>query len=744
MHGITWRRLEGGAAVGHHKGLLALALILGTAGAAHAQTSAAADTSKHTGGVTTSADSAAAMAYIDSMAGMPAHRQLTHADSLRKAHRDSLARIAVRLGAVTITSTPVQPSEPMDVVRVTPSVIAQTPSNSPWELLRQTAGVESHEQGQGPGFASDMSIRGFSSDHSTDIALWVDGVPINEPVNGHAEGYNDFSTIFPEAVSGIDVIKGPTSALFGNFAFSGVVNVRTLDRIDNTQLDIAAGNFGNFEGVLLTGFDHGNTTGMLGIRAAHDDGWRPHGTNQIGQLHGRLEHELTPNTTLDLGLELYATTYNSAGFLDTLSYMDRRYNVVSNFGDGGFKRRAQERASLRTLFAPNLEWRTTLYGIEDTWNFWLSTPPGLGGLLEGTGVETREYDGRYGGGATSALTYTANRANVTIGGEARYDYSDYENWGQYVSRFRTDSVPFGLTQAHQSSGGLFVQSSYYLTRFLRFDVGGRVDQLSTYVHAPSSYNDSMPAAPYYSLGPYANMQRSKGIFSPKTGALVRIKPWATVYANVSRGWRQADGVIFDPTVPFITVWDYEVGVKLGRGRWSLDAAVFRMDLSNTQSFNGITTISGGPSKRHGVDLAGRLVVSPAVLLTANLTAVNARYTQYIDPNNGINYSGQPVFNTSTYVGNVALEISPPRAIWQWRIGSNFQGKYTPFEEAVGLTRPAFALFYTSAGVRIANDAHLQIGIRNLLNTQYRELESGYFVTPGQPISVFASMHYDVF
>ena len=63
---------------------------------------------------------------------------------------------------------------------------------------------------------------------------------------------------------------------------------------------------------------------------------------------------------------------------------------------------------------------------------------------------------------------------------------------------------------------------------------------------------------------------------------------------------------------------------------------------------------------------------------------------------------------------------------------------------MGLTRPAFALFYTSAGVRIANDAHLQIGIRNLLNTQYRELESGYFVTPGQPISVFASMHYDVF
>ncbi len=747
MQGNWGRPSRGGATAGHRSRLLALILVAGTAGTLRAQATTTADTGRHTGGggVTTSADSAAAAAYVDSMAGTPAHRRMTHADSVRAARRDSLARIAVRLGAVTITSTPVQASEPIDVVRVTPSVIAQTPSNSPWELLRETAGLEAHEQGQGPGFASDMSIRGFSSDHSTDIALWVDGVPINEPVNGHAEGYNDFTTIFPEAVSGIDVIKGPTSALYGNFAFSGVVNVRTLDRIDNTQLDVSAGSYGNYEGVLLTGFDHGNTTGMLGIRATHEDGWRPHGENQIGQLHGRLEHEISRNTTLDFGLELYATTYNSPGFLDTASYLARHYNIVSNFGDGGFKRRGQERASMRTLFNPDLEWRTTLYGIEDTWNFWLSTPPGLGGLLEGSGVETREYDGRYGGGATSAITYTTTHVNITAGGEGRYDYSDYENWGEYGSKFRTDSVPFGLTQAHQSSGGLFVQSSFDLTRYLRFDLGGRVDQLSSYAHTPSAYNyDSLPAAPYYSLGPYANVQRSKGIFSPKTGVLLRLTPWMGVYANISRGWRQADGVIFDPTVPFITLWDYEAGVKMGRGPWALEAAVFRMDLSNTQTYNGVTTISGGPSKRRGVDLTGHLVVTPAVLLTSSLTVVDAKYTKYYDSDVGIDYSGQPVFNTSTYVGDVAIQVAPPHAIWQWRLGTNLQGRYTPFEETPGLTRPAFALFYTSGGVRVADNAHLEVGIRNLLNTQYRELESGYFITPGQPLSVFVTMHYDIF
>ena len=83
-----------------------------------------------------------------------------------------------------------------------------------------------HQQGQGPGFGSDVSLRGFSSDHATDVALWVDGVPMNEPVNGHAEGYNDFSVLFPGGIRDIDVIHGPTSALFGNFALAGTVNAK--------------------------------------------------------------------------------------------------------------------------------------------------------------------------------------------------------------------------------------------------------------------------------------------------------------------------------------------------------------------------------------------------------------------------------------------------------------------------------------------------------------------------------------
>jgi outer membrane receptor protein involved in Fe transport len=681
----------------------------------------------------TSADSAAAAAFADTLADTVA-RKLTQGLSAR---RDSLARHAARLGAVTVTATPVQPTEPISAVTVTPQAIAQTPANSPYELLRETAGMESHEQGQGPGFASDMSIRGFSSDHSTDIALWIDGVPINEPVNGHAEGYNDFNLLFPEAISGIDVIKGPTSALYGNFAFSGVVNVRTLESLEGTDVQLTGGSYGNGEGVVMTGFGDGGTRGVLGIRTTHDDGWRPHSEDQIGQLHSRYLHDLTRTVTLDLGLEGFITSYNSPGFLDTASYLAKNYGVVSNFGDGGFKRHAQERASLRVVFSPSLFWRSTVYATEGTWNFWLSTPPGLGGELEGSGIETHEYDGRYGGGATSALTYSVPGVQITAGAETRYDHAHYENWGEAVSGFREDSVPFALVQAHQLSGGLFVQSNFDVTKYVRVDLGARVDQLSSTSLQPASLAPD-------TIGPLAQSQFSKGIFSPKSGLLLRLLPWAGVYANISRGFRQADGVILVPTTPFITLWDYEAGVKVARGPLDIDASVFRMDLSNEQSFNGVTTISGGPSRRRGVDLTAQAAVTPDVSLSTNVTVVDAKYTKYFDTDVDIDYSGQPVFNSSRFVGDGAVVVVPRHSVWRFRLGTNFQGKYTPFEEAIGLARPAFALFYASGAVNVARGLTLEASVRNILDTQYRELESGYFITPGQPRALYGTIHYDIF
>jgi iron complex outermembrane recepter protein len=683
---------------------------------------------------------------------------LSHAQRVdTTAHRDSLSadplarrRNSSQLDPVTILATPVERSAPHSVISIDTATISRTPANSPWDLLRATAGLEAHQQGQGPGFASDLSIRGFSSDHSTDLSLYIDGVPNNEPINGHAEGYNDLNLLFPQVVSGLDVIKGPTSALYGNFAYAGTVNVRTLDKYQGYDIAAGGGSFGNAQGYAITGFDHGTTGGILAVQGFREDGWRARDENQYGHLHAAMMHMLTDRTMIDGSVEGYLTSYDSPGFLDTTLYNAHQNSFVSNFGDGGFKRHAQERISVRTYLTPTLEWRTTLYAQQGTWQFWLSTPPGLGGLTEGTGAETREFDSRYGAGGTTALTYAAPDIDVTLGADTRYTHAQYENYAEASTGYHVDSAAMELaTPAWQTSGGLFLQARFDLTQYARVELGGRIDQLSSSIRQPIGLSGD-------SLATLVQTQHSKGIFSPKAGLLIRPfaalgHPCIGLFANVSRGFRQTDGVITDPTLPFQTVWNYETGVKVDEGPVSVDAALFRMDVSNEQTFDPVlnTTLGGGQSRRTGLDVSAHATLAPGIKATTDFTILHAVYTQFVDADlidgtpssvDAANFTGYPVYNTSKYVGAALLDIAPPGAIWFVQLGTNVQGPYTPFEEK-GIQRPAYALFSLSSGVKVYGPAEVWIGVRNLTSVHYRELESGGQVVPGQPRTVYALLRY---
>ena len=635
------------------------------------------------------------------------------------AHHDSLTRAPIALQAVTVTTAPAQRDEPSSATRVSPMAIRQTPALNAYDLLRQSAGLEVHDQGQGPGFASDASIRGFSSDHSTDIALWIDGVPINEPVNGHAEGYNDWSLLMPQAVSEIDVLKGPTSALFGNFALAGVVNVRTIERASGMQLTTSAGAFGRLEGSLLTGFDGEESGAVIAARGIHEDGWRPHSGSALGQGHARLVQRLSSATTLDAGLELYAAGWDSPGFLSDSLFELHQYSGVAGGTDGGFKRHAQERVSLRVVAGPTTLWRSTVYATQGRWQLFLTTPP-EGGITEGSGSQTEEEDRRYGFGATSAVTFALPRGDVTAGVESRWDQSDYENW--FTTNRRRDSSRT-LVSARQASGALFVESSLDLGRHVRASIGGRYDAQDT---------RSEPSG-------QGAVSASKGILAPKLGLLVHLPGLGAVYVNASRGFRQTDGVITDPSLPFITAWAYEVGAKLDRGPVSGGAALFRMDVSNEQTFDPITlaSVSGGESRRQGLELDAQVRLVPALRFDADWTFTDARYRRLLTAD-GDTLDGARVFNTARYVGTAGLTLAPPGAGWHVRVGMNAVGPYSPFDEP-GVELPAYALAHLSVGAQLAPESTMEIGVRNLFDRAFPELRAGGFVAPGQPRTAYATL-----
>jgi len=636
--------------------------------------------------------------------------------------RDTTGRKSTRLQAVTITTTRADRDEPRATTNVAPELIRLTPATNAWDLARQTAGIEVHDQGQGPGFASNASIRAFSSDHSTDLALWIDGVPVNEPVNGHAEGYNDWSLMFPEAISDFDVIKGPTSALFGNFALAGVVNVRTLERMRGTEGFLTGGAYGRVEGTVLSGFDHDSSGGVFGLRAMREDGWRPNSGYNLLQGHGRVVRNLSPNATVDAGVELYGTRWDSPGFITADQFERGAFDSVANTTDGGFKRRAQERVSLRMLHGSSI-WRSTLYATQSRWELFLTTPP-EGGGEEGSGAQTEEQDSRYGLGATSAYSVGFSRGEVTAGVEGRFDHSRYENW-QDSARTRLD--PQERDTGEQLSGATFVQARVDAGQRLTLSIGARYDALRTRVEPVDGESTS----------------DSHGTFSPKLGVLVKLTPVLAAYANASRGFRAPDNINTFPTLGLITAWSYEGGLKFDKSRVSATAAAFQVDVSDEQQFSDICacSVSGGASRRRGVELSGEARIARPVTVSTDWTINDAKYRSFTTEDGDVLKDEVRVFNTARYVGIAAIAVSQPTSgVWTVRLATNVVGPYTPFDEEPGFQLPAYGLLHLSGRVRFAK-ADLEVGVRNLLDREYPELRAGGFVAPGQPRSLFANVRY---
>jgi outer membrane receptor protein involved in Fe transport len=225
------------------------------------------------------------------------------------------------------------------------------------------------------------------------------------------------------------------------------------------------------------------------------------------------------------------------------------------------------------------------------------------------------------------------------------------------------------------------------------------------------------------------------------GSLVKIAPWLGAYVNVSRGFRATDGIISDPTLAPITAWSYETGFKLDGEKISASADVFRMDVSNEQTFNPLNgnSSNGGSSRRKGLELELRAPIASVGTFTADWTFLDARYRSLtVEDDAGLlALDGLRVYNTATYVGAAAYTLAPIAAKWRVRVAGNWVGRYAPFDEP-GVLLGGYGLMHLS-GTAILGAVELDVGVRNVLDRAYPELVAGHIVSPGQPRALFVTI-----
>jgi outer membrane cobalamin receptor len=98
------------------------------------------------------------------------------------------------------------------------------PVTRPGEVLEATPGLIV-TQHSGDGKANQYFLRGYNLDHGTDLAIYVDDVPVNMRTHAHGQGYADLNWLMPETINTLQIRKGPYFADEGDFSSVGNLHI---------------------------------------------------------------------------------------------------------------------------------------------------------------------------------------------------------------------------------------------------------------------------------------------------------------------------------------------------------------------------------------------------------------------------------------------------------------------------------------------------------------------------------------
>ena len=158
--------------------------------------------------------------------------------STTDANNDGLTEVTVTADRLSLLGKATTASEGI----VVNEELALTPAYRVGQLLETVPGLQvtSHS---GEGKANQYLMRGYNLDHGTDLATFIDGMPVNEPTHAHGQGYTDLNFLIPELATNITYTKGTYYADEGDFASVGSVHINYLNRLE-PQASFTAGTFG--------------------------------------------------------------------------------------------------------------------------------------------------------------------------------------------------------------------------------------------------------------------------------------------------------------------------------------------------------------------------------------------------------------------------------------------------------------------------------------------------------------------
>ena len=506
-----------------------------------------------------------------------------------------------------------------------------TPVNSSQEILRKVPGLFIGQHAGG-GKAEQIFLRGFDIDHGTDIAISVDGMPVNMVSHAHGQGYADLHFVIPETVEKIDFGKGTYYANKGDFATAGYVAFQTKDKIEKSSIGVEVGQFNTFRTVGLFNLlgNQKNQSAYIATEYILTDGPfdSPQNFNRINLL-GKYSTILSDNSKLSVMGSRFNSKWDASGQIPQ-RLIDN--GTISRFGsvddtEGGKTSRTNFNVSWskpideNTFFKANAFYSNYQFELYSNFTFFLEDP------INGDQIKQKEYRDIYGLNAELNRKTKWNDVNVLLqyGVGFRSDATTDSELSHTLNR-KTVLENIKLGDIDESNMFSYVNSEFNFGK-LMINPAIRLDYFKF------NYQDKLNVN-------YTNESESKVKFSPKLNFIYSennnlqffVKSGIGFHSNDARVVVANNGKEILPTA---------IGTDIGTiwkpfPRLIVNSALWYLYLEQEFVYVGDAGIvePSGKSKRMGAELGLRYQLNDWLYFDAD---ANYTYARSIDEPKGENY-----------------------------------------------------------------------------------------------------------
>ena len=611
---------------------------------------------------------------------------------------------------------------------LTGAQVNNRPVTRPGEVLEAVPGLIV-TQHSGEGKANQFFLRGFNLDHGTDIALFLDGMPLNMRTHAHGQGYADINFLIPELVGAVEFHKGPYFVRDGDFASAGSVRIDYLDSVPKNLALTSIGSFGYKRALSIASVPLAEGNLLVAADAQVYDGpWVvPDALRKISTVA-----RYSQGTALD-GFSVTGMAY--AGKWTATNQIPERavsQGLISRYGtinptDGG----DTSRFSLSGRFSATDDTgvtRASAYVIRSQLNlfndftYFLNDPA--------NGDQFHQLDQRIIGGGEALHIFQGDLFGLPmeneIGVQTRTDSIRVGLFNTTNRQFRSGVLD---DRVLETSGAFYFDNRVRWTDSLRTSLGFRADGYYASVVSDTPANSG---------------KARDAIVNPKLGLV--LGPWfdTELYVNYGGGFHSNDvrGVTatVDPTSslfnttrsPFLVPsTGYEIGLR-NRSIAGLETslALFRLDFASENLFQGDTgtTEPSRPTRRFGVEWTNRYAVTPWLSLEGDLTITNARFSND-DP------VGNRVPEAPTTIASAGVTFGEPLG-WFGSLRFRYFGPRPLIEDNSIRSRPTM-LFNGRVGYNFENGVSVSLDVLNLTNSKSDQITYAYVSRlPSEPAEGF--------